>query len=363
MLWTIRRLKTLRNVRSDAFLIHDLNGQELICIINYSLGSLQVVNLSKATQLLANCIELKTAARSAIPINTTRDNYNDLLYIDATGSLQLFIDPSIPRIPLKLPIDNRITLAKLIDPVYDRFTVFFNNGTMVRYQFKLRPETSLVRDCFAAIDCATTGYFAQIWCRFLELSSLHRASTDCNHVYSNEWATFFIVVLSFLRLEKGKGGYYYSATNDNLKKMYLRRSTLVVHNTQNMLSNREVQLRQIRASNTNFVTKEFGFPSTFVSNNYDFLLDENYMQGIPTTWIDQIVEFKSDIAMDLTIFSDIVHSLHVVYEDYRIKKTMAVQANLLGYLLMQCSIILASPDWVDYYKNHGIEPTFTGNCK
>jgi hypothetical protein len=353
----------LKNVKSGAFLIHDLNGQELICIINYSLGSLQVVNLNKATQLLGDCIEMKTAARSAIPINATRDNYSDLLYMDATGSLQLFINPAIPSIPLKLSIDNNLTLTKLIDPVYDRFTAFLNNGDMMRYQFKLQPETSLVRDCFAAIDCATTGYFAQIWCRFLKLSCLYRTTADCDRIHSKEWATFFVALLSFLRLEKGKGGYYYSATNDNLKKMYLRHSTLVVHNTHNTLSNREVQQRQIRASNTNFVAKELGFPSASASNNYDFLLDENYMQGIPTAWIDQIVEFGSDITMDLTIFTDIINSLHVVYEDYRIKKTMAMHANLLGYLLMQCSIILGSQDWIDYYKSHGIEPTFTGNCK
>lgn len=354
----------LKNIKSEAFLIHDLNGQELICIINYSLGSLQVVNLNKATQLLGNCIELKTAARSAIHINATRDNYNDLLYMDGSGSLQLFIDPSIPRMPLKLSIKNNATLTKLIDPVYDRFTGIFSNGDMVRYQFKLRPETSLVRDCFAAIDCAATGYFAQIWSRFLKLSYCDQTITnDCKRIQSKEWPIFVVALLSFLRLEKGKGGYYYSATNDNLKKMYLRHSTLVVHNVHNTLSNREVQLRQIRASNTNFITKELGFPSATGSYNYDFLLDENYMQGIPTVWMDQIVEFKSDIVMDLTIFSDIVNNLHVVYEDYRIKKTMAVHADLLGYLLMQCAIILGTQDWIDYYKNHGIEPKFAGNRK
>ncbi|KAG1077012.1 hypothetical protein G6F42_025134 [Rhizopus arrhizus] len=144
------KLKTTRKVNSEAFLIHDLNGQELICIVNHSMGHLQVINLGKATHLVSNCIEMKIPARSAVPINATRDGYSDLLFLDASNRLHLFVDASMKRIPLCMS-----GVTKLIDPVYDRFTAVTEKG-MIRCQLNGRPETSLVRDCFAPIDCANT---------------------------------------------------------------------------------------------------------------------------------------------------------------------------------------------------------------
>ncbi|CEP13336.1 hypothetical protein [Parasitella parasitica] len=328
------KLKTSRKVNSEAFLIHDLNGQELICIVNHSLGHLQVINLGKATQLISNCIEMKISAKSAVPINATRDGYIDLLFLDASNNLQLFIDASMPRIPLGMS-----GVTQLIDPVFDRFTAISKKG-MIRYQINARPETSLVRDCFAAIDCANALYFPKIWARFL---MLQKVPSDTDRIRISEWENFFVALLSFLRVQKQ--GYYYREPNFK------------------SISSREIQLQQIRASNNGFLTNELGFPSATAAHNFDFPLDENYFQGIPTRWIDRVVHtIADDVVMDISVFVDIVNSLHVVYEDYRIKKSMMVYANLLGYLLMQCAIILKNKHYIDYYANLGIQPSFTGNC-
>ncbi|KAI8640703.1 hypothetical protein BD408DRAFT_390106 [Parasitella parasitica] len=305
------KLKPSRKVNSEAFLIHDLKGQELICIVNHSMGHLQVVNLGKATHLVSNCIEMKIPAKSAVPINATRDGYNDLLFLDASNNLQLFIDASMPRMPLGMS-----GVTQLMDPVYDRVTAISEKG-MFRYQINGRSETSLVRDCFAAIDCANTLYFPKIWARYL---SLQKTPLDDDRIHISEWENFFVSLLSFLRLQ------------------------------------------QIRASNNDFLTKELGFPSAAAAHNFDFLLDENYFQGVPTRWIDRVVHtIVDDDVMDISVFVDIVNSLHVVYEDYRIKKSMMVHANLLGYLLMQSAIILKNKNYIDYYANLGIQPSFTGN--
>ncbi|KAL7317427.1 Anaphase-promoting complex subunit 1 [Mucor circinelloides] len=327
------KLKTTRKVNSEAFLIHDLNGQELICIVNHSMGHLQVINLGKATHLVSNCIEMKIPARSAVPINATRDGYSDLLFLDASNRLHLFVDASMKRIPLRMS-----GVTKLIDPVYDRFTAVTEKG-MIRCQLNGRPETSLVRDCFAAIDCANTLYFPKILARFL---SLQETPSDDDRICIGEWENFFVALLSFLRVQKQ--GYYYR--DPNLKS----------------ISSRETQLQQIRASNNDFLTNELGFPSAAAAHNFDFLLDENYFKGVPTRWIDRVVHSISDDAiMDISVFIEIVNSLHMVYEDYRIKKSMLVHANMLGYLLMQCAIILKNQNYIDYYANQGIQPSFTGN--
>lgn len=297
------------------------------------MGHLQVINLGKATHLVSNCIEMKIPARSAVPINATRDGYSDLLFLDASNRLHLFVDASMKRIPLRMS-----GVTKLIDPVYDRFTAVTEKG-MIRCQLNSRPETSLVRDCFAAIDCANTLYFPKILARFL---SLQETPSDDDRIYIGEWENFFVALLSFLRVQKQ--GYYYR--DPNLKS----------------ISSRETQLQQIRASNNAFLTNELGFRSAAAAHNFDFLLDENYFKGVPTRWIDRVVHTISDDAiMDISVFIEIVNSLHMVYEDYRIKKSMQVHANMLGYLLMQCAIILKNQNYIDYYASQGIQPSFTGN--
>lgn len=339
------KIRALKETKSKAFVTHDLNGEELICIMNYTLGNLQVINLSKATQFISNCIVFKTSAKDAIPIHATRDEFKDLLFMDATNALHLYIDNEIARYPVQL--DN---VVRFTDPVYDRFTAVLANGELMRYRLNYRPTTSLVRDCLAAIDCAATRYFPRIWSRFLKLTWFHPIDNGGDRLKVTEWQTLFVSLLSFLSLEK-KG--YYTGT----KRSATSASAI-----------RDIQLQQMKASNTEYVLNELGFASAAPILNYDFLLDENYIQGVPPLWLDQIIQIseeeeKSNVYMEPTEFVDIVNSLHVVYEDYRIKNTMRVHAKLLGYLLMQCSVILGNTAWIDYYKSQGLNPLFTGNLK
>lgn len=341
------RLKNAAKVESQSFLIHDLNGQELICILNNTLGNLQVINLSKATQLLNNCIEFKTAAKAAIPVNATRDIYNDLLFVNGNGSLELFIDKEA-RLKINIPVEE--SLVQLIDPVYDRFTAVLDNGQMFRYRLRLRPKTSLVRNCLAAVSCATDHYFPKIWCRYLKLSHMPLQS-DSDRLVVSEWQIFFVTLLSFLSMKKY--GYYTG----------LKRPAYT------MAAIRDIQLQQIKASNKEYIFQKLGYVTAAPVLDYDFLLDENYIQGVPMQWIDEIIRFKpedfmeEDVIIDSSEFTEIVKNLHVLYEDYRINISMKNQSSLLGYLLLQSSVVLKNKDWIEYYKNHGLNPSFTANCK
>lgn len=342
------KLKGVKDVKSQSFLIHDLNGQELICILNNTLGSLQVINLSKATQLLNDCIEFKTPAKLAIPINATRDSYNDLLFVDMNGSLELYVDKGT-RLTLKQPKQGN--LVSLVDPVYDRFTAIYESGQMFRYKLQLRPKTSLVRDCLAAISCASSFYFPKIWCRYLKLAHLAPLVSDSDRIHAEEWQVFFVTVLSFLSLKK-QG--YYTGT----KKPASSQAAV-----------RDIKLQQIKASNIEYMTQKLGFMSISPGMDYDYLLDENYYQGVPAQWIDRVIMFRpkdhmeEEVFLDSFEFTEIVKSLHIVYEDFRINKSMKMQANLLGYLLLQSTVILKNKDWIEYYKSHGLNPLFTVNCK
>ncbi|KAG2199662.1 hypothetical protein INT47_005187 [Mucor saturninus] len=340
------KLKGVKDVKSQSFLIHDLNGQELICILNNTLGSLQVINLSKATQLLNDCIEFKTPAKLAIPINATRDSYHDLLFVDANGSLEIYVDKGA-RLSLTQPKQGN--LVNLIDPVYDRFTAIYENGQMFRYRLQLRPKTSLVRDCLAAISCATSFYFPKIWCRYLKLAHITPLVNDSDRIHADEWQVFFVTLLSFLSLKK-QG--YYTGT----KKPASSQAAV-----------RDIKLQQIKASNIEYMTQKLGFMAITPELNYDYLLDENYYQGVPAPWIDRVITFRpkdymeEELYLDSFEFTEIVKSLHIIYEDYRINKSMKMQANLLGYLLLQSTVILKNKDWIEYYKSQGLNPLFTVN--
>lgn len=344
---TPSRLRAVKDISSKSFLVHDLNGQELICILNNTSGSLQVINLSKASQLLSNCIEFKASVKSAVPVNATRDNYNDLLFMDQAGSIELLIDKCA-----RLPIQTKENVHSLIDPVYDKFSVLLNDQTMFRYQLNFRPKSSLVRDSLAAVNCATTTfYFPKIWYRFLQLSHLTPSDDGNERTHISEWETFFVSVFSFLNLKKHG---YYTGT----KKPVSSAAAI-----------KEIQLQQIRASNKEYINNKLGFPNALPIMHYEHLLDENYIQGIPIRWIERVVKFRPEEHMDESVhmdayeFMEIIKSLHVVYEDYRIKKSTKIHAILLGYFLLQASVILGNEDWIQYYESHGLNPLFTGSCK
>lgn len=287
-------------------------------------------------------------ATSAIPINATRDCYSDLLFINHTGSLELLIDKGV-QIKIHLP-NNEKTKLSLIDSVYDRFTTLLDNGDMFRYQLKLRPKTSLVRDCLSGVNCSTI-YFTHIWCRFLKITYLNSIEKNSDYFDITEWETLFITLLTFLPLKKS--GYYTGS-----KK--LMNSTTAI---------KEIQLQQIQASNLEYIKHNLDFFHTLPNTNFNYLLDQNYIQGVPIKWIDQIIKFQpkdymeQDLKLDMFEFTEIVKSLHIVYEDYRINKTRRIQANLLGYLLLQSSVILRNKEWITYYSDHQLNPLFTGDCK
>ncbi|KAI9261710.1 hypothetical protein BY458DRAFT_439511 [Sporodiniella umbellata] len=288
------KLKQASSIRSDAFLVHSLSGEELICIMNYPLESLQLVNLDKADYSANQCIEFKACAKGAIPVYATRDKYIDLLILDSHSNLQLLIDTHL-NAKMAIPSLPSATPTEILYPVHERFTVQYSNGQSRRYTLNLRPKSTLVRDCLVAIDCGSTNSFPMIWTRYLELNFLSSVDTDMN-----EWALFTITLLSFLKLKRC------------------------------------------------LVTKASG---------------DEARQPIPSQWIEQafqerdkeLKKYKDLTSLSMMALVEIVHSLHVVYEDYRIKKSTMRHANPLGYLLIQLCSILNSKEWVSYYRNQGFD--------
>ncbi|KAI8974732.1 hypothetical protein BDB01DRAFT_853772 [Pilobolus umbonatus] len=179
------RLKSMKSVKSKAFLTHDLNGDEVICIMNYSLSTLTRVYSDKDSVRRNHYADAKIPARSAIPIQATRDTYHDLLLLDSSG-LSLFLSKSIPKIVLN---DNIKDIKEIIDPIHNKFTILYNDHRRVRYQINIKPKSILVKDCLTAIDCAANAQFPMIWYRFLTLAE------------EDEWRRFTMTLLSFFQLK------------------------------------------------------------------------------------------------------------------------------------------------------------------
>lgn len=191
------------------------------------------------------------------------------------------------------------TPTRLLHPVHDRLTVQYDNGQTIRYMLNLRPQSPLVRDCLIAIDCGSTISFPKIWIRFLELHFLSALETNMS-----EWASFTIALFSFLKIKR---------------------------------------------------YEPWG-------REYEY--KESTEKPIPAVWIERAIkENKGPNSLSMAALVEIIYTLHVVYEDYRIKKTTIHHARILGYLLLQLSVNLKNEEWIYYYKNQGFDTNLVHSCK
>ncbi|KAG1466508.1 hypothetical protein G6F56_004676 [Rhizopus delemar] len=191
----------------------------------------------------------------------------------------------------KIQLHFPATPTRLLHPVHDRLTVQYDNGQTIRYMLNLRPQSPLVRDCLIAIDCGSTISFPKIWIRFLELHFLSALETNMS-----EWASFTIALFSFLKIKR---------------------------------------------------YEPWG-------REYEY--KESTEKPIPAVWIERAIkENKGPNSLSMAALVEIIYTLHVVYEDYRIKKTTIHHARILGYLLLQLSVNLKNEEWIYYYKNQGFD--------
>lgn len=314
------KLKNEERIESSAFLVHGLKGQEMICIMNYALKSLQLINLDKATYSINKCVELKTSALFAIPIYATRDRHIDLLYMNNENKLQLFIDKSFNYSITQPTSPSDAIPHKLLDPLHDKFSIQYSNDEIYRYQLNLKPQSVMVRDCLLAVDCGSINHFPCIWSRFIDICFFSQQELNTLSTPDHEWKSFFIALLSSLAIRRRK------------KRSYLERKK-----------------------------RRLSYKISSASNSY--LSDDT---PIPTKWIERAIELSdtSDSPkLPLPAFVEIVHNLHVIYEEYRIKKPTFMHAKILGYLLLQCAVLLRSDDWIRYYENHGLQTELVHSCK
>jgi hypothetical protein len=139
-------------------------------------------------------------------------------------------------------------------------------------------------------------------------------------MYVNEWKAFMVILLSHLKLKRRR-------TNDPLTKR---------------------TISEISCSSSD--------------SSQDSLFNDD--DPMPISWIAKAIEASKDrIQLSLTAFSEIFHNLHVVYEEYRIKKPTMMHARALGYLLLQCSVILNNEEWIGYYESQGLSVDFVHPCK
>jgi hypothetical protein len=300
-------------------MVHNIMGEPQICIMNYANHTMTVFDIHN----LSVAVNFSRSARAAIPIQATRDTFYDILYLDTNG-LHILIDKSLPTLDIHSPIQD---VDDLIDPIHESFTIVRRSDKrMFRFEGHFRPKTPLIRDCLAAINCATDIQFAQFWFRFIKSLYFNtRQNTTTTPLFYHEWNMFMISLLSCFELRRP----------DSPKK-------------------KETNYEKAFLSNKGLLQYQFSL-SDLVPSAFDPLFIGREWEGIHAGIINAALNNENLLEIPL---SSIVKSLHVLYEEYRIQKTMQIQFKQLGYLLLQCSAILKNQKWINYYESHGFKSRF-----
>ncbi|CEG81099.1 hypothetical protein RMATCC62417_15338 [Rhizopus microsporus] len=228
------------------------------------------------------------------------------------NKLRLFIDKSFNYSIIQPTSPSDAIPHKLLDPLHDKFSIQYSNDEIYRYQLNLKPQSVMVRDCLLAVDCGSINHFPCIWSRFIDICFFSQQELNTLSTPDHEWKSFLVALLSSLAIRRRK------------KRGYLERKK-----------------------------RRLSYKISSASNAY--LSDDT---PIPTKWIERAIELSetSDSPkLPLPAFVEIVHNLHVIYEEYRIKKPTFMHAKTLGYLLLQCAVLLRSDDWIRYYENQDLQ--------
>ncbi|KAF7732106.1 Anaphase-promoting complex subunit 1 [Apophysomyces ossiformis] len=197
-----RKAKSSVDVRSTAFIAHNVRGTELLCIMNSHRHQLKVLDTEKlmANDKDAQLFEL--TATSAIPICATRSGMNDILVV-TDDKLMLHINAEIEPLPIPLP-QHMSSPVELKDPVHHRFSLMCSDRHIWRVALDGTPRSGLVRDCLAAVNCALSeASYSMFQKRFTE-TLLNQPLANIRT--ESEWESFIYTFFSFLNIHKCSEG-------------------------------------------------------------------------------------------------------------------------------------------------------------
>ncbi|KAL0097932.1 hypothetical protein J3Q64DRAFT_1818121 [Phycomyces blakesleeanus] len=274
---------------SRAFIVDNLDGTQLLCIMDHHKCSLTAFSINKLGNMEDPRV-FKQSTTSALPICATRAGLNDMILVQ-NNSIALLTDiyAKDSNIILELPPNRHgMIIEDLRDAVNNRFNIVFSNHQIVRFMIDFAPRSCLARDCMAAMNCALpktmfSKFKAALIQRYSNIAILHLFG---KHRTEFEWKSFVITTLSFLKIKKYQTNFPYISSK-----------------------NKEIN-----------------------------------------EWIECAIQVKNnELPGYMEHVYRIVKSLHLLYEDYRLAKMRTYLLSDIKNLLCCLCNLLKEPDWIHYY--------------
>ncbi|KAI9028253.1 hypothetical protein CLU79DRAFT_832662 [Phycomyces nitens] len=276
---------------SRAFIVDNLDGTQLLCIMDHHKCSLTAFSINE----LGNSKDprvFKQSTTSALPICATREGMNDIILVQ-NNKLTLLTDvyTKESNIVLELPSNRQGMIIEILkDVVNNRLNIVFSNRQVVRFLVDLAPRSGLVRDCMAAINCALPKHrFSRFKAAFIQhYSTPFILKLSPKHRTEFEWRSFVIVTLSFLKIKKSQDYPFISARDSEI-----------------------------------------------------------------ADWIDHSIQLESNEIPEYTeCIYRIIKCLHLLYEDYRLAKMRAhLLLDIKNLLCCLCGL-LKEHRWIEYYTTN-----------
>ncbi|KAI8371718.1 uncharacterized protein BYT42DRAFT_581266 [Radiomyces spectabilis] len=352
--------------QSFSFIAHDHEGHEKLYLMNYMRNTLTCVDLHVLTapgrgglaQGKRRSISETIPAKAAVPLFATRQDHADILVLQDSHRLSLYIDLKhapidihLPASPFTYPLlsssfstahssstsssssattsvyplrENTIILLK--DPVFDKVNIVFAPNATFRFTADFRPRTILVRDCLAGLTCVLDpNAFHALKSRFTRFCYQHSWPRLANKSrYNVEWNSFAVTLLSFLPIQLTQA-----------------RSPRTAY--ENLISN---------------CTSQTKLPQQLHRRTHNAQMPSSHDINF-TTWIQQALALRQTEQRGQdwqpSQIDSVIRCLHLLFEDCRICSLKHHYMLSIGRLLAGLSCMTQQMTRLSYYRSHGIQ--------
>ncbi|KAJ3296923.1 Anaphase-promoting complex subunit 1 [Rhizoclosmatium sp. JEL0117] len=197
---------------TETFISHDYDSSPILWLARSSKSILSGYKIKKVSPhkhdlILSHHCDLN--AVSAQPVNATRKDFADVLYLDPDGRLRLWTGRSVEiNIPIPGCLFPSVTpqatpsITTLSHGVLNRVSVSLSTGTVVRFSLTLQPHSRIVQDCTTALSQILPGDLFDLFHK--QLIEFRYFGPESYGTRDDEWNDFLAVLFYVFgqRIEK-----------------------------------------------------------------------------------------------------------------------------------------------------------------
>jgi anaphase-promoting complex subunit 1 len=358
--------------KTSVFMAHDLDGSELICILDKHNNILTGINVTALVNVRkgrgVKAFEMKASA--AVPIMSTRTECFDILILQ-DGQIKLWIGSGTHLVDISLPdniadSDNDMSLfaekssqkhfrtlvrqlsiseeplsvIDLKDAVFNRVNVVLTDARIYRITVDFTPKTGLIQDCLTALSFALPiNVFQYIRQRFMWHCSLRSQQLSETDTVDTEWDNFVSAILCFL---------YKDARARKELADALHRYVEIDQSTslQETVVQDVISTLHLGNSTQSIVD---GIPSNDLPQHCHKRVEKWILNSLESC------EQKAPEESLLANTSSVLLALHILWEDLRLDKYRRQDFQNLGLFLYQLVTMQQWETWSAYYSDRGID--------